>query len=126
MINIETRGVLRGILFVLLIWPTFAHAQVLQTQRFEIKQKNSDDYFTIISLEEEGLALIREKDKYHGNRKLWEVIILDTDLKETNTLNLEINQRYSLLGYEVDKNLLYLLFRTGETTRNSLELIEVN
>jgi hypothetical protein len=124
--NIGRSGIGWGMLFASLLWPVVALAQVEQTQRFEIKQKNSDEYFTIISLEEEGLALIREKDKYSGNRKLWEIIILDTNLTQRNAFDIEINQRYTLLGYEVDKNLLYLLFRTGETTRNSLELIEVN
>lgn len=103
-----------------------ATAQVQQTQRYEIVQKNSDDYFTVISLEEAGLALIREKDKYQGNKQLWEMIILDTDLAEKSKFDIEINQRHNLLGYEIDDDQLYLLFRTGETTRNSLELIEVN
>jgi hypothetical protein len=107
-------------------WTQPARAQVEQTERYEIVQKSSDDYFTVVSLEEDGLALIREKDKYHGNKELWEIVLLDTNLTERSKLELEINQRYSLLGYEIGKNHLYLLFRTGETTKNSLELIEVN
>lgn len=101
-------------------------AQVQQTERYEIVQKNSDDYFTVISLEEHGLALVREKDRYQGNKQLWEMIILDTSLQEKHKFEIEINQRHNLLGYEIDEDRLYLLFRTGETTRNSLELIEVN
>lgn len=103
-----------------------ASAQVQQTGRFEITQKNSDDYFTIVSLEDEGLALIREKDKYNGNKKLWEIIILDTNLVETAKFDLEIHQRHTLMGYEIARNQLYLLYRTGETNKNSLELIEVS
>lgn len=103
-----------------------AESQVQQTERYEIEQKNSDEYFTVISMEEEGIALIREKDKYQGNKQLWEIIILDTNLAEKNKFDLEINQRHKLLGYEIDDDQLYLLFRTGETTRNSLELIEVS
>ena len=115
------------VLFVVLFSPDrTVNAQVQQTDRFEIIQKNADDYFTVISLEEEGLALIREKDKYHGNKQLWEIIILDTNLTEKNKFDLEVNQRHSLLGYEIGKKQLYLLYRTGETTKNSLELIEIN
>jgi hypothetical protein len=102
------------------------YAQFRQTTRYEIVQKNSDEYFTVISLKEEGLALLREKDKYAGNRKLWELIILDAELAEKSKFDLEINQRHSMLGYEIDKNRLYLLYRTGETSKNSLELIEIN
>lgn len=101
-------------------------AQVTQTARYELIQKGSDEYFTIVNLEEEGLALIREKDKYKGNKQLWEIILLNTDLAERNKFDIEINQRHVLLGYEVAMNRLYLLFRTGETTKNSLEMIEVD
>lgn len=101
-------------------------AQLQQTERYEIVQKNSDEYFTVISLEEKGLALVREKDKYQGNKQLWEIITLDTNLGERNKFDIEVNQRHKLLGYEIGDNVLYLLFRTGETTRNSLELVEVN
>lgn len=103
-----------------------ANAQIEQTERFEIEQKNSDEYFTVISLEENGLVLVRDKDKYEGNKQLWQIIVLDTNLQELHKFDVAVNHRYSLLGYEIDDNLLYLLFRTGETTRNSLELIEVN
>lgn len=101
-------------------------AQVQQTERYEIIQEGSDEYFTVICLEEEGLALIREKDKYRGSKQLWEIITLNRDLVEQKKFDIEINQRHVLLGYEVDRNKLYLLFRTGETSKNSLELIEVS
>ena len=105
---------------------SFAQAQVQQTERYEIVQKNSDEYFTVISLEEKGLALVREKDKYQGNKQLWEIIILDTNLSETARFDIEVNQRHHLLGYEISEDHLYLLYRTGETTKNSLELVEVS
>lgn len=113
-------------LFTSVLCASFADAQVQQTERFEIEQKNSDDYFTVISMEESGLALLREKNKYDGNKQLWEVIILDADLKEKSKFDVEINHRHTLLGFEVDDQLLYLLFRAGETTRNDLELIEID
>lgn len=112
--------------FGFLLADTDAFAQVEQTHRFELIKKNSEDYFTVISLEDDGLALVREKDQYSGNKQLWEIIILDMDLGEKANLDLEVNSRHNLLGYEIDRNQLYLLFRTGETTKNNLELIEVN
>ncbi|MBT1696229.1 hypothetical protein KK083_05045 [Fulvivirgaceae bacterium PWU4] len=103
-----------------------SEAQVKQTHRYERKQKNSDEYFSIIALKEEGLALIRDKNKYNGNKKLWELILLDTALQEKGTLELEIEQRYPLIGYEHTKGHLYLLYRTGETNRNSFSLMDVD
>src|SRR5690606_1023311 len=89
--------------------------QVEQTERFEIEKKSSDEYFTVISLEQEGLALVRNKDKYQGNKQLWQIIVLDTQLAEVFNFDIEVHVRHSLLGYEIDKGRLYLLFRTGET-----------
>lgn len=114
------------VLGFLLLYTSGAYAQIEQTQRYELIKKNSDEYFTVISLEKDGLALVRDKDKYKGNKQLWEIILLDTNLEEKATLDIEINQRHNLLGYEIDEDLLYLLYRTGETTKNSLELVEVN
>lgn len=118
---------LKSVLFcsVLMLSLGLADAQVQQTERYEILRKNSDTWYNIMSMNDQGLALIRDKEKYNGNRKLWEVIILDTNLKEKNNFDIEVNHRYSLLGYDVTKGTLYLLFRMGETTRGDLELIEI-
>src|SRR5688572_11454301 len=78
-----------------------ASAQVHQTHRFEREHKSGDEYHTIISLKEEGLALLREKNKFNGNRKQWELILLDTALKEKKTVEFDVEHRFPLIGYEV-------------------------
>jgi hypothetical protein len=110
-----------AVLFIFTFY--LSHGQVVQTHRFEEIQKGNDEYFSIIPLKDEGLALIREKNKYNGNKKVWEVVWLDTALHEKKTLDLDIEQRHQLIGYEYVKNNLYLLYRTGETNKNSLSLI---
>lgn len=102
------------------------HGQVKQTHRFEKRQKNSDEYYSIIALKEEGLALVREKNKYNGGKRLWEISLLDTTLRERKVFDLEIEHRYPLVGYEYTKNHLYLLYRTGDNNRNSFELIDLD
>ena len=110
----------------LITFGPYATAQIEQTERFEIEQRNSDEYFTVISMEENGLVLVRDKDDYEGNQQLWQIIVLTADLEEQHRFDISINHRHTLLGYEIDDNLLYLLFRTGDTSRNGLQLIEVN
>lgn len=117
----------RLLTLLLLAVATSAMGQVRQAERFEVIQKNSDEYFTVISLEQNGIALVREKDKYQGNKQLWEIIVLDNNLVQRHKFDIEISTRNSLLGYEIDKKgFVYLLYRAGETTKNSLELIEIN
>jgi hypothetical protein len=111
---------------LLLVFCWGSHAQVHQTKRFEIEQKNSDEYFTIVSLEEEGLALIRQRDKYSGNKKLWELVLLDTALQERSRIEYYLEERFPLIGYDVTPGKLYLLYRTGDTNKNSFELVEIN
>jgi hypothetical protein len=99
--------------------------QTLQPHRFEREQKNSDDYYHVISLKEEGLALFRERDKYKGNNRIWELLSLDTTLQEKKVVELEIKERYKMIGYEVAPGALFLLYRTGETNKNDFELIQI-
>jgi len=101
------------------------HAQVLQSHRYELDQKNSDDYFNVINLKEEGIALFREREKFKSSNRIWQLVLLDTDLKEKKSFDLEIKERNKMVGYEVAPGYVYFLFRVGETTKNDFELIEV-
>lgn len=103
-----------------------AAGQVTQPVRYEREQKNSDDYFHIIPLGDDGLALFRERDKFKQNNRLWELIFLDKDLKERVTLDLEIKERHKMIGYEVSSDNVYFLFRTGETNKNDFVLIDIS
>jgi hypothetical protein len=51
---------------------------------------------------------------------------LDTALREKTTLELEVKERHNMIGYEITPGIIYLLFRTGETTKNDFELIGVD
>lgn len=112
--------------FILLLFTLPSFAQISQPKRFEKNQKNSDDYYNVISLKEDGLALFRERDKYKNSNKIWELVFLDTALQERKSLELEIKERYRMIGYEIMPNHLFFLFRTGETTKNDFELIDIN
>jgi len=101
------------------------YGQVSQPHRYEKLQKGSDDGFNIISLQYDGLALFRDLNKYRNSNKLWQLILLDTALSEKKDLEFEINDRNKFIGYEVARDRLYFLFRTGETTKNDFELIEI-
>ncbi len=101
-------------------------AQIQQPHRYEKERKLSDDDFTIISLKEDGLGLIREKNKYKSGNKTWEFILLDSTLQEKQNLDLEIDQRKNLIGYEHVPGFLFLLFKAAENIKVSLDLVSVN
>lgn len=113
-------------LIIVSLLPTRMEAQFLQPHRYEREQKNSDDYFSIISLKEKGLALFRERDKYKQSNKIWELIFLDTALVEKKIIELEIKERNRMIGFEVTDENVYFLFRAGDTNKNDLYLINIS
>jgi hypothetical protein len=114
------------ILLLMMLTAIGAVAQVTQPARYEKEQKNSYRDFTVISMGEEGIALIRDKQKYEHGDNLWEVILLDSALNESWTKDLAVENRYHLIGHDYrDKN-LYFLFRMGETDQGKLKIIKID
>lgn len=116
-------------LLVLLAWVIYSASglcQVKQTARYEREHKYNDEEFIMMSLHELGLALIRDQEKYREGRQLWEIIRLDTALQEVWTLELDIQSRNRLVGYEYKEGLIYLLYRDGEHEANGLTLFTIH
>lgn len=111
---------------LLLVGVVQGTAQVTQTHRFESKQKGNDEYFSIIPLKEDGLALLREKNDYEDGKQMWECVLLDSTLKERSNLILMIEPRHNLIGYEYVEHRLSLLYRMGEHTKSNLEMIDID
>lgn len=109
-------------LIVLCSVSDLAFSQISQPHRFEREQKGSDEYYTIISLKEEGLALLRVLDKYDGGKRKSEIVLLDTALNEKGTIEFEVEQRNSMLGYEYVGGNLVVLYRMGENAKKLLFL----
>jgi hypothetical protein len=103
-----------------------AWAQLLQPSRFEKEQKYSESEFEVISLKEQGLALLRDKNKYKSGNQTWEIIFLDSLLAEKRTVEMEVDQRKALIGHEYSQGYFYALYQYGETQRITLDLMEVN
>ncbi len=101
-------------------------AQLSQPARFEKKKKSGDHDFTVVSMGEKGIALIRDQQKYQRGDNLWELIIVDSTLQETWAKELIIENRFNLIGHEYRDEVLYFLFRVGETEQGKLKIIKVD
>jgi hypothetical protein len=108
--------ILRSLLlfFAAFVW-TNAISQLKQTSRYEKEYRYHDQDFLIVPLEREGISLIREKNKFKSGKQFWELIVLDTTLQEKYHLELEIDLRNELSGYEYEEGFLHLLFTRKET-----------
>jgi len=96
-----------------------------QPARFELIHERGDQGFTAVSLKQNGLALIRERDKTEGNQRLWEIILLDSTLQQTWSTLIQIESRQTLVGYEYTPGELYYLFRQTDSDLNDLFLVRI-
>ena len=115
-----------ALLLIMVIFSIPTIGQLSQPYRFEKTQSNSSNSFNIISLKEQGLALIRDKEKYKDGDKLWEVILLDSTLRETWTTDIALQNRHQMIGYEYVSGYIFFLFRAGESESDFLQLIQIN
>lgn len=118
------KRVVVGCLFVMV--SLVACGQVNQLVRYEREQKSSDNGWTIISLKEHGLALVRDQEKYQDGQRRFEVVVLDTVLAEAATIEVFVQPRMKMVGYDYSGgDFFYLLFRSGDTDLADLHLAEI-
>ena len=107
----------RLVIFTILMgwfYTTLSFSQLEQPYRIEFERKSIDEDFIIISLKNEGLALTRGKNKYKAGNRTWEVIVLDTALKQKETIEFEVRNENRLIGYEYSTGAVHLLFQKNE------------
>lgn len=71
----------------------------------------------------QGLALVRDMEKYAQGNKSWQVELVDTTLVSFWSQELVLDSRLQLVGYEHVPGKLYLLFRESQTTYYNFELV---
>ncbi len=102
------------------------HAQISQPARYEVEEKNPANSYIIVSMKENGLALVQDKDKTKDRKSLWQLILLDTALQETYNSELTLEPRLKLVGYDFINQDLFLLFREGDTNFNNFIILKIN
>ena len=98
---------------------------IQQTDRFEKEIKYSEDDFMVIPLFEDGIALVRDKQKFKSGNKTWELILLNDSLKVAHELELELEQRKNMIGFDYVPGQLFMLFRVPDMQRSSLEVVSI-
>ncbi len=112
-------------LLCLLVLTPLLFSQVQQPNRFEKERKYSDEDLTIVPMDTDGLALVFETKKFKNGNQTWEVTLLDTLLQEAGSLELEVEQRNRLIGYDHAVGMVYLLFKKDET-KGEMYLVSID
>src|SRR5690348_5616012 len=95
-------------------------SQITQPARYELPHKGSDHEFIIISMGANGLALVRDTEKFDDSKRKWEVIFLDTLLQEKRHTKILVDQRMNILGHEYNEGNLYLIFQETQNPSHSV------
>ncbi|HEU5290352.1 MAG TPA: hypothetical protein VFU05_06915 [Cyclobacteriaceae bacterium] len=94
-----------------------AFSQIQQPGRYEKEIKFNDAEFSIISLQTDGLALIREKREFKAGNQTWEIIFLDTALQATDPIEFQVDNKYNIIGFDHAAGVAFLLFTEGDLGR---------
>lgn len=111
-------------IFLLVSLHVLAFGQVSQIQRFELEHKNSDHDFIIINMGAQGIALVRDLEKFENDKKVWETIFVDSTLHESWRATIEVGTRMNILGHEFRDGNIYLIFSDQESTK--VQLTEIH
>lgn len=114
------------VIFLIFVCVASSVAQLTQPARFEKEQKAFDNDFTLISLEQHGLALFRETDTYKDGKHDWQLILLDTALRQRLDTTLAVDRSRAFVGHEYAKGALNLLYQEGEFARNKTTLCVID
>ena len=117
------------ICFLLLIGWSFSlplTAQIVQPARLELELDEGEDYYSVISAEEEGVILYRENIAESRFRKqVFDVLAFDADLKERWKTRLEV-EGGRFTGYEYSAGKLYFLFREESNKADNYQIFTVD
>jgi len=103
------------------------YAQVEQPSRYEVELKWGDEFFNVISAEENGLFLIRKNQEFNQrNDMAWQVIVLDTALNEKWHKDIFMGMSYDLLGYDYYSDKVFLLYTIPESYKDDHVILEID
>ncbi len=101
-----------------------AYAQINQSNRIEIPLSQDDQSFEIINAQHDGLFLLRRLPLDKSD--VIDLIKLDTTFQQRWQGQLLVSRKFTLMGKKVERNLLYLLFRFQDYTKNDFELFVID
>lgn len=102
-------------------------AQLRFIDRYEVSSELNDPLFEMID-SEAGLVSFRTiPEKGLNLRRIFQYFISDSSLNSAEgVVEFPVKEGYDMLGYDTDKNLLFILFTKGFVTNSAKYLLQVN
>lgn len=102
------------------------YAQFSQPLRFEQEHKDASEEYIVVGLEEDGIALVQDLQRFNQGNPQWQFMLIDTLMQEKLTLTFDVNPRQSFAGYDHTKGYFHLLYKGDDQTNRTLELITID
>lgn len=102
------------------------NGQINQSHRIEIPFKYADENFLLELAGDQGLILFRESKERGNKKENWEILVLDINLEEKLSFNIEVDYKYSIMGYDYSEGNFYLLFKNDHTSKGDFLLVKAS
>jgi hypothetical protein len=116
-------------LFILLVGLAMSlsiQAQVKFVSRFEVEGKPFDPSFEMMRFPEGLVAFRTYQQKPASRDRVFQYFKTDLDLKSTGLVELSIKPGYDMIGYDVDRDNLYILLAKGNVTSPDKYILNIN
>lgn len=102
-------------------------AQINQSKRVELELGQNENYYYLVSAQEEGLLAFREtSDRSKGGDFIWEFFRFDSSLNQQWHHNFSIDITQDFIGYDYAPSHFYLLFRRGPYKNPDFTVIKMD
>src|SRR5690554_4004411 len=102
------------------------HGQVQFVQRLEFETKWEDDNFIVFNREEGIIAFRMASEDAFNREKTLQYFTADFQLRSSGIKKMPVESLYNLLGFDLDGDLLYVLFQKGEAPSGDKYITEIN
>ncbi|WP_154855610.1 transcriptional regulator [Cyclobacterium xiamenense] len=112
--------------FGLLLFFDTVEAQVQFTQRLEVDTDWGDDDFFVLPREGGMVAFRMKSDTPYGRKDKFQYLVSDFQLRSEATRLITLDGYYELVGFDLDKEFLYVLFNKGSQYDSEMAIFEIN
>ena len=104
----------------------YTSGQVQFTQRMEVETSWYDDDFIVMPRNEGFVAFRVIADKFQGRVNTFQYVLGDFQLGNADPFLFSLKENSELLGFDLDRDYLYVLFQKGPAFNNERFIYEIN
>lgn len=116
----------QGLIVLLFVLASPAYGQLAQPQRYEYNLHHEDNDFEVVEVEDNHLLMFRKTNNFSANGNAWEVVKLDSDLKEVWKRLFFVDANLQMAKFATYDHHLYILMINTSGKQTNLELVDVN